>query len=194
MFLLFLLCTVVCESVLACIETMSSLIMRNGLRVARRAGRHFSGVTKTSTGLVGLPVDHDFKNTLISIYEDTLKAVEGIPEGAPYRNFVEARTKHNLDIVKEATDAETIEAKIGLGQVEEIADMARRQLAYIPEYVGTCVFGFRFAMQYLALRARSLTHKLYVLIVQRTTLGKLWTSATSALVCRPSMLPCREIE
>jgi hypothetical protein len=122
---------------------MASLLLlrasRHAAATTRLASRHLCAVarvTKTSTGLVGLAVDPDYHNTLVSLYEQTLKTLEGIPEGAAYRVALEATIKRNLAIVKDAPDAETIERAIGLGQVEELAAMTRKQLAYLPEYIG----------------------------------------------------------
>ena len=145
---------------------MASLLLRAS-RVAvrpatRGASRHLCAVSKTSTGLVGLEVDPDYKNTLVSLYEQTLAVLEGIPEGASYRTALEATIKHNLSVVQGATDAAAIEEAIGLGQVEEIADMTRKQLAYLPSYIGAFIVGcgpiaFRvvFVVQRVAMTTRA---------------------------------------
>ena len=127
---------------------MASFLLRRSITAVRQTrvmSRHLCAapaVTKTSTGLVGLDVDPDYKNTLTNLYEDILETAKGIPEGAPYRGFLEATVSRNLKVVKESPDAETIEKTIGLGQVEQLAQQARRQLDYLPRYIGLFSFSW----------------------------------------------------
>ena len=53
---------------------------------------------KESTGLVGLDVVPNAREVLISLYQQTLKAVTPIPESAQYRKSVEALTHHRLKV------------------------------------------------------------------------------------------------
>ena len=64
--------------------------------------RRFAGPllasVKESTGLVGLDVVPNAREVLISLYQQTLKAVTPIPESAQYRKSVEALTHHRLKV------------------------------------------------------------------------------------------------
>ena len=60
-------------------------------------------VTKTSTGIVGLAVDPDGRNTLISKCKEILDEVKVIPRGT-YREEVEAIYGHRLKVCSEMQD------------------------------------------------------------------------------------------
>jgi hypothetical protein len=63
----------------------------------RLAGPLLASVKET-TGIVGLDVVPNAREALITLYQQTLKAVEPIPESAQYRKSVEALTHHRLKV------------------------------------------------------------------------------------------------
>jgi NADH dehydrogenase (ubiquinone) 1 alpha subcomplex subunit 5 len=98
----------------------------------RFAGPLLAGV-KATTGIVGLEVVPNAREVLISLYRETLKAVEPIPTTAQYRKSVEALTQHRLKVCTEEEDWEKIEEKIQGGQVEELIVQAQDELQLIPK-------------------------------------------------------------
>lgn len=89
------------------------------------------GKVKETTGLVGLDVVPNAREVLITLYDQTLKAVEGIPASAEYRKAVERFTKFRLQVCQEEQDWEKIEERINGGQVEELIVMAKDELTLI---------------------------------------------------------------
>jgi NADH dehydrogenase (ubiquinone) 1 alpha subcomplex subunit 5 len=61
-----------------------------------------------------------------------LDAVSTIPSSAIYRVNVEKTTRYRLKIIQENDSVESIEAKLGVGQIEEILEQARDELELIP--------------------------------------------------------------
>ncbi|KAF9191785.1 hypothetical protein BGZ51_000132 [Haplosporangium sp. Z 767] len=90
--------------------------------------RLLSAVTKKTTGLYGLPVHPDPRPHLINIYNDTLKALEKIPEHAAYRQATAAMTNHRLNVVKSTEDISQIEETLDAGQIEEVVIQAVDEL------------------------------------------------------------------
>eukprot|EP00249_Psilotum_nudum_P032244 c47530_g1_i1 orf=498-989(-) len=88
---------------------------------------------KETTGIVGLPVVENAREVLISLYKQTLKDVEMIPEQAYYRKTVEKFTKFRLRVCEEEEDWEKIETRIKCGQVEELIVQAKDELFLIPK-------------------------------------------------------------
>jgi len=64
----------------------------------RFAGPLLASANKGSTGIVGLDVVPNAREVLISLYQQTLQAVQPIPESAVYRKSVEALTQHRLKV------------------------------------------------------------------------------------------------
>jgi ETC complex I subunit conserved region len=101
-------------------------------RIARRGFATY----KTSTGLVGLMVDPNGKETLLKMSTDVLSSITKIPSSSGYRTDVEkwftfihaSALKHN--------DIKSIEDDIGLGQIEEVIKMAEAELDLIEYYHG----------------------------------------------------------
>jgi len=89
---------------------------------------------KTATGLVGLKIQPDWRNKLTSLYEQQLEEVEGIPPDNEYRSSVEQVARIRLDLLKREGDVFKVEQEIGLGQVEELIQMAEDELRLIPRY------------------------------------------------------------
>ncbi|KAM0954520.1 putative NADH:ubiquinone reductase (H(+)-translocating) [Dioscorea sansibarensis] len=90
---------------------------------------------KETTGIVGLDVVPNAREVLISLYTKTLKEIQAVPEGEGYRKAVETFTKHRLQVCKEEEDWETIEKRIGCGQVEELIEEAQDELKLIAKMI-----------------------------------------------------------
>eukprot|EP00246_Nothoceros_aenigmaticus_P001424 TRINITY_DN11937_c0_g1_i1.p1 TRINITY_DN11937_c0_g1~~TRINITY_DN11937_c0_g1_i1.p1 ORF type:complete len:137 (+),score=28.07 TRINITY_DN11937_c0_g1_i1:88-498(+) len=97
----------------------------------RRLGGPLLAAVKESTGLVGLDVVPNAREVLIGIYRQTLDAVRVVPDTAVYRKSVEAFTNERLKVCEEEEDWQKIEERIRDGQVEELIETARSELALI---------------------------------------------------------------
>ncbi|KAG0344354.1 hypothetical protein BG005_001871 [Podila minutissima] len=97
--------------------------------------RLFSAVTKKSTGIYGLPVHPNPRPQLISLYNDTLKALEQIPKHAVYRQATAAMTQHRLNVVQGTEDIAKIEETIDAGQIEEVVVQAVDELKIVGKMV-----------------------------------------------------------
>ncbi|EOD23260.1 NDUFA5/B13 subunit of NADH:ubiquinone oxidoreductase [Emiliania huxleyi CCMP1516] len=84
---------------------------------------------KTSTGIVGLPVQPEAKAILEGLYTKTLSALEAFPASAEYAKVVGGIAKERLAVVKSAASLPEIEAKIGAGQVEQLIEQAHTAAA-----------------------------------------------------------------
>jgi NADH dehydrogenase (ubiquinone) 1 alpha subcomplex subunit 5 len=73
--------------------------------------------------------------TLTELYGQTLAAMASIPATAAYRCNVEKITQHRMTIVAETEDVDSIEAKLGIGQIEEVIEIARDELDLIPHMI-----------------------------------------------------------
>ncbi|KAF0709007.1 Aste57867_6129 [Aphanomyces stellatus] len=91
-------------------------------------------VQKTSTGLVGLPVNPNWRNDLIKVYGETLKATQTHLPDCHYRTAVEQITNFRLQVVKDNEDETQVEKLINCGQVEELLVQAEDELFLIPKY------------------------------------------------------------
>ncbi len=58
--------------------------------------------------------------------------METIPSDAAYRVNVEKITRYRLDIVRNVEDVDSIEEKLGVGQIGEIIEQAQDELELIP--------------------------------------------------------------
>jgi NADH dehydrogenase (ubiquinone) 1 alpha subcomplex subunit 5 len=96
--------------------------------------RLFAVKAKDFTGLPGYPVEPKWRGKLLALYDQTLAATEGIPASHPYRQSVEALTRHYAKVVTEAEDYEVVETSIGLGQVEQLIRMAENELKLIEDF------------------------------------------------------------
>jgi len=70
--------------------------------------------------------------TLRALYAETAAALEAIPASAAYRRNVEKVTAHRLGLVNATPDVGALEAKIGIGAVEEVIAAAKAELQLIP--------------------------------------------------------------
>lgn len=119
-------------------------------------------VTKTSTGLVGLPVNPNARADLIGLYQRTLKEAQALPaEAAAYKDAVEHITKYRLSVCEKHSEVHglaslantsigrgltwgwprqesAIEKEINCGQLEELIEQAHDELSIFPVYVGAC--------------------------------------------------------
>ena len=80
-------------------------------------------VTKTSTGLVGLPVHPDPVPALRAANLKILEAVAPIPDEAGYKESITGITNFRLRVIDESEgDIDYIEAEIDCGQIEEVRE------------------------------------------------------------------------
>jgi NADH dehydrogenase (ubiquinone) 1 alpha subcomplex subunit 5 len=94
-------------------------------------------VTKTTTGIVGLPVNVNARQDLIAIYQRTLREVQVLPaEAAAYKDAVERITKYRLSVAEKHAEESAIEKEINCGQLEELIEQAEDELSVIPVYLG----------------------------------------------------------
>jgi NADH dehydrogenase (ubiquinone) 1 alpha subcomplex subunit 5 len=95
---------------------------------------HWTRVLRTAkwpTGITGLRHHPQPRSHLINVYTATLESIKEIPERTVYRQSVEALTKERLGIVESTEDPNVIEAKIGQGLVEEVIDVAEKELLLV---------------------------------------------------------------
>lgn len=90
---------------------------------------------KQTTGIVGLDVVPNAREVLIELYSKTLKEIQAVPEDEGYRKAVESFTRQRLKVCREEEDWETIEKKLGCGQVEELIEEARDELTLIDKMI-----------------------------------------------------------
>jgi hypothetical protein len=110
---------------------------RRLLRVLSRPWAAESRASKTTTGLVGVPVIPDSVAVLQTASARVLAAVaKHVPASAHYRRQVEAVYQGRLDACKAHGTAEGVEAALGEGQIEELIRMAKEEEALIPQMGG----------------------------------------------------------
>ncbi|GLT35882.1 hypothetical protein SLA2020_102980 [Shorea laevis] len=97
----------------------------------RVISRPLMAKVKQTTGIVGLDVVPNAREVLIDLYTKTLNEIKAVPEDEGYRKAVESFTKHRLKVCQEEEDWETIEKRLGCGQVEELVEEARDELTLI---------------------------------------------------------------
>lgn len=90
---------------------------------------------KTTTGIVGLPVDEDARTTLGEHYAKVLEAITVIPESAVYRQSVEKTVKHRLAALQTGAEDEELEQQFGR-QLEEEIKIMKDELKLIPKMAG----------------------------------------------------------
>ena len=101
----------------------------------RAAPLHRFATTKTTTGIVGLPVDPHARETLIALNEKLLDEIKAVPEGAEYRKSIEATCNYRLKCLREHEDEATLEELIGMGQLEELIESQTEELGVLRMYV-----------------------------------------------------------
>mmetsp|Transcript_11065 Transcript_11065/g.15542 ORF Transcript_11065/g.15542 Transcript_11065/m.15542 type:complete len:179 (-) Transcript_11065:240-776(-) len=119
------------------------------LPVARTAMASFStseslipgvGKGKTSTGLVGLAVDHEAVPKMIVKYQALLDkmAESDMPEDAHYRIIVEKYARFRIKAAQEnLDDPEKVEELCNCGQVEELVQQADDEMEVLDMYLRT---------------------------------------------------------
>lgn len=70
--------------------------------------------------------------TLTELYNRMLTAVKDVPADAAYRLNIEKTTQHRLAILEGSDDIADIEAKFGIGPIEEVIEIAQDELELIP--------------------------------------------------------------
>lgn len=125
-----------------CLHSSSSRVCANN----NISGRFFSekpiipgiGKGKTSTGIVGLDVDHDAVNKIISFNQALLDKMEAsdMPESAQYRINVSKLARYRIKMCLEnADDPEQVEELCQMGQVEELVEQAKDEMEVLDMYL-----------------------------------------------------------
>ena len=90
---------------------------------------------KTTTGLVGLDVEPQWKEKLLALYAQTLEDAKALPEDSKYRQNVEAISTFRAKVVEEEDTGDGVEARVDCGQVEEMIVHAQDELSLLQHYV-----------------------------------------------------------
>eukprot|EP00562_Extubocellulus_spinifer_P027851 CAMPEP_0178645248 /NCGR_PEP_ID=MMETSP0698-20121128/18721_1 /TAXON_ID=265572 /ORGANISM="Extubocellulus spinifer, Strain CCMP396" /LENGTH=182 /DNA_ID=CAMNT_0020286287 /DNA_START=8 /DNA_END=556 /DNA_ORIENTATION=+ len=96
------------------------------------------GKGKSSTGLVGLPVDHDAVPKMIVKYQALLDkmAASDMPEDAQYRKNVTAIAEFRIKAATDnPDDPEAVEDLCNCGQVEELVQQADNEMIVLDMYL-----------------------------------------------------------
>ncbi|GAB4827310.1 hypothetical protein Ancab_034196 [Ancistrocladus abbreviatus] len=101
----------------------------------RRIAMPLMAKVKETTGIVGLEVVPNAREVLISLYNQTLREIQAVPEDEGYRKAVESFTRHRLKICQQEEDWEMIEQRLGCGQVEELIEEAKDELQLIAKMI-----------------------------------------------------------
>ncbi|GJU54018.1 probable NADH dehydrogenase [ubiquinone] 1 alpha subcomplex subunit 5, mitochondrial [Tanacetum coccineum] len=105
-------------------------------KFARPSSMMMMSKLKETTGIVGLDVVPNAREVLIGLYNKTLTEIQRVPEDEGYRKAVESFTRHRLKVCEEEHDWESIEKKLGCGQVEELIEEAKDELTLIDKMIG----------------------------------------------------------
>ena len=81
-----------------------------------------------------MKVDPNGRENLLSISNNVLDAVKKIPATAAYRTTVEQWFNFITKTAQKHTDIKKIEDEIGLGQIEEVIEMAKDELDLVQYY------------------------------------------------------------
>ena len=90
---------------------------------------------KTTTGLVGLEPEPQWKEKLLALYAQTLEDAKALPEDSKYRQNVEAISTFRAKVVREEETGDGVEARVDCGQVEEMIVHAQDELGLLQHYV-----------------------------------------------------------
>ncbi|KAL6256365.1 hypothetical protein P5V15_012481 [Pogonomyrmex californicus] len=88
-----------------------------------------AGALKKSTNLTGLAVCKNPHLELVPLYKRILRVLEKLPKDYTYRKETEKLVKDRMTIMKLNADVQSVEDKIGCGQVEELIIQARNELS-----------------------------------------------------------------
>lgn len=97
----------------------------------------FSRGLKSHTGIAGLDVDPNARETLRSHLEQVLEAIKIIPEEAEYRRNVEATMNHKLSVVNSDMTDEEAEDQLD-AQLEQYIKFTKDEMVLIPKMAGEC--------------------------------------------------------
>lgn len=105
-----------------------------------RSGLHPSAAVcsrgvKTHTGIAGLDVDPNARETLRTHLEQVLEAIKIIPEEAEYRKNVETTINHKLQVVNSDVTDEEAEDQLD-AQLEQYIMFVKDELTLIPKMAG----------------------------------------------------------
>jgi NADH dehydrogenase (ubiquinone) 1 alpha subcomplex subunit 5 len=89
---------------------------------------------KTSTGIVGLPVDPNARANLIALQKKLLVAAKTLPAENEYRVNIEKVAAHRLKACEELETDEEVEKEIMHGQLEELIEAAKEELELVAFY------------------------------------------------------------
>lgn len=96
----------------------------------------YSRSLKTTTGIVGLPVDPNARQNLIkNLMKIKELAAQMIPETAYYRQILVEDVDSKLKLLEEKQDDEAVEAVLGF-QLEQVISMTEDELKLIPFMAG----------------------------------------------------------
>eukprot|EP00980_Cylindrotheca_fusiformis_P007654 scaffold1605_cov141-Cylindrotheca_fusiformis.AAC.17 len=96
------------------------------------------GKGKTSTGIVGLPVDPNAVSNIIVKYQALLDrmAASDMPETAQYRVDVEKIARYRIKVAMEnPDDPDMVEDLCQCGQVEELVEQAKDEMLVLDMYL-----------------------------------------------------------
>lgn len=96
------------------------------------------GKGKTSTGIVGLPVDPDAVSNIVVHYQALLDrmAASDLPETSQYRVDMEKIANYRIKIAKEnPDDPDLVEELCQCGQVEELIEQAKDEMEVLDMYL-----------------------------------------------------------
>lgn len=96
---------------------------------------------KTTTGIVGLPVDEDAREHYRQKLNDVLEALKAIPADAAYRVSVEQTVQHKLKNLDSGASDEELEGLFGF-QLEQGMKLCEEELKLIPKMTGTLFIHF----------------------------------------------------
>ena len=95
----------------------------------------FTRGVKSHTGIAGLDVDPNARETLRSHLENVLQAIKIVPEDTEYRRNVEATMNDKLSFVNSEMADEEVEDKLD-AQLEQYIKFTQDELSLIPKMAG----------------------------------------------------------
>lgn len=95
----------------------------------------FTRGLKSHTGIAGLDVDPNARETLKTHLEKILESIKIIPEDAEYRRNVEATVNHKLSVVNSDVTDEEAEDQLD-AQLEQYIKFTKDELSLIPKMAG----------------------------------------------------------